>query len=487
MGSVKEETLKGTKWSLVERFSVQGIYFVLGLIMARLLSPSDYGTVGMLAIFYAISGTFIDSGFGTALVRKIDRKEEDFSTVFYTNLAVSVVCYIILFIGAPWVGDFFEMPILCPILRVQSVNLILGALMGVQVAKLTIDINFKALAQRATLAAFVSGLVGIILAYSGFGVWALVIQSIISSLVNLVFLCYYCRWYPKAGFSRKSFKELFGFGSKLLASGLLNTIYSHLTTLIIGKYFSAKDLGYYSRGTNLATFPVSNINGVLSRVTFPILSKLQNDDTRLIGVYRKYICVTSLAIFFGCTLMAAIGDPLIRFLLTDKWAEAIIYLQLFSFSIMFDHVCSINLNLLQVKGRSDLFLRLEIIKKTISTIILFASIPFGVIGICVSKIIYTQIAVFINTYYTGKLFHLGYVTQLKDFSVFLLYSIVACVPAYVMSLLRLPYLLTLIFGPMVAVALYWLLLRRNPYMLELIDTAKANFFTNEAKNNDNNG
>ena len=473
MKSVKQETLSGVKWTAIEKFSVQGIQFLLGLIMARLLSPSDYGTVGMLAIFFAVSQTFIDSGFGNALVRKIDRTETDFSTVFYFNIVVSVACYILLFTIAPWVGSFFNMSILCPRLRVQSINLILNSMMGIQVAKLTIDINFKALAKRSLWSSIVSGVFGIILAYNGFGVWALVYQSILSTFINLVFIWIYCKWKPRREFSWQSFRELFSYGSKLLLSGLLNTIYVNLTPIIIGKYFSPRDLGFYSRGTHLARYPGDNINGVLQRVTFPVFAKLQNDDEHLIHAYRKYISITSMCIFYGCVLMASIGKPLVLLLLSSKWAEAIIYLQIFSFSIMFDHINSINLNLLQVKGRSDLFLRLEIIKKTISTIILFASIPFGVIGICISKVIYTQIAVFINTYYTGKLFHLGYIDQFRDFGGYLILSIIACVPAYLLTFLDIPYIVTLILGASTSTILYFIFLRKNKYMHEVLETIKS--------------
>lgn len=468
MSSVKQETLSGVKWTAVEKFSVQGIQFLLGLIMARLLSPSDYGIIGMLGIFFAISSTFIDSGFGNALIRKIDRTETDFSTVFYFNIAISIICYIILFAIAPWVGSFFKMPVLCSILRVQSVNLILNSLMGIQVAQLTIDINFKALAKRSMLSSIISGIFGVILAYYGFGVWALVYQSILCTLINLVFIWIYCKWKPRCEFSRKSFHELFSYGSKLLMSGLLNTVYVNLTPIIIGKYFSASDLGYYSRGTHLAKYPGDNINGVLQRVTFPVFAKLQKDDKHLIHVYRKYICITSMCIFFGCVLMAAIGKPLVLLLLSSKWEDAIVYLQIYSFSIMFDHINSINLNLLQVKGRSDLFLRLEVIKKAISTIILFVSIPFGVIGICVSKIIYTQIAVFINTYYTGKLFGLGYVEQFGDFGKFLLLSVVACLPAYLFTFVDLPNIVLLASGTLSAILLYMAFLRKNSYMREVL-------------------
>ncbi|MCQ2173673.1 MAG: lipopolysaccharide biosynthesis protein [Bacteroidales bacterium] len=472
MKSVKEETLQGVKWSALEKASVLGIQFILGLIMARLLSPGDYGTVGMLSIFFAISQTFIDSGFANALIRKPDSSESDYCTAFYFNILVSIVCYSILFVIAPLVADFFHSDILCRILRIQAVSLIFNSLVSSQLARLKAALNFKALALRTFFVSVLSGVCGVILAYIGFGVWALVAQTVLSSLFNCIFIFAYCRWLPGASFSRSSFKYLWNYGSKLMASGLLNTFYTNLTPLIIGRHFTSGDLGYYSRGTSFASYPASIVKGILSSVTFPIFSKIQEDTDRLVRVYRKYICVTSLAIFFGCTLMAAIGKPLVLLLLTEKWESCVIYLQIFCFSAMFDHICSINLNLLQVTGRSDLFLRLEVIKKAIAITILFAAIPFGVIGICISKIIYTQIAMFINTHYTGKLFGLSYLTQVKDFSGFLALSILSCLPAYLFTFLDYPPVVALAFGFVSAPLIYWLMLRKNPYMKECLGIIK---------------
>ncbi len=478
MSSVKEDTIHSMKWSTIERFIVQGAYFVIGIIMARQLNPSDYGTVGVLGIFLGVSQTFIDSGFGNALIRKLDRTEVDFSTVFYFNLAVSIICYLVLFISAPYIASFFEITILCPIVRVQSLTLVFGALMGIHMTKLLIDLNFKAIAQRTILATIISGAVGIVCAYSGLGVWSLVIQNLTNVLTSVIFILLYVRWKPLLVFSKKSFCELFSFGSKLLASGLINTLFGNLNTLVIGKFFSAKDLGYYSRGTNFAQMPVSTINSILGKITYPIFSKIQNDNERLISVYRKYVCIMSIPIFFGCCLLASIGKPLILFLLTDKWSESIIYLQIFVFCIMFDHIQSINLNLLIVKGRSDLFLKLEIIKKTISIIILFASIPFGVLGICVSKILYSQIALAINTYYTGKLFNLGYLKQWGDFSIYFIISIICCIPGFIISqYVPIHPILSLCIGLTLGSILYYLMLRNNPFMKEILSTVKSGIKT----------
>ncbi len=465
--SVRQQTISSVKWTAIERFGLQGMQFALGIIMARILAPSDYGTIGMISIFLAISQSFMDSGFGIALIQKQNRTETDFSTVFYFNIAMATLCYLILFLLAPYVASFFRTPILCAVLRVQSINLLINSCMQIHVSKLTIDLDFKALAKRSIIATLLSGICGIIFAYCGFGVWALVFQGLISTAINLIFVLFYIRWKPRWEFSCSSFKELGSFGSRLLVSGLLHTIYTNMTTLVIGRYFSSKELGFYNRGTTFATLPVDTMNGILQKVTFPILSKIQDDDARLIHVYRKYICVMSIPIFWGCTLLAALAKPVILLLLTEKWVDAAIYLEIYAFAIMFDHICTINLNLLKVKGRSDLFLRLEIVKKIIAVVILFASIPFGIIGICISKVIYTQIAVYINTYYTGKLFGLSYWTQFKDYIIYFFASVIACLPVFGFTTLDLHPTIAIMFGLTSSPLIYYFILRKNADFLEL--------------------
>ena len=473
MASVKQQTIKGVIWSGVEKLSNQGIRFLVGLILARLLAPSDFGLVTMLTIFFSISNSFIDSGFGTALIRKQNRTEADFTTVFIFNVVVSFIFYIILFLIAPWVGDFFKTPILCSLLRVQSICLVFSGLMAVLNAKLTIELNFKAIAQRSILSSVVSGCVGIVLAYLGYGVWALVYQAITFSLVNLIFVWVYCKWKPKLIFSWNSFKDLGSFGSKLLAAGLLNTIYVNLTPLAIGRFYTAKDLGFYNRGAEFARMPNEVCLSVLQKVTLPIFSTIQDDETHLLNVYRKYIKITSMFLIFFSILLASLSKPVVLLLLTDKWAESIIFLQLFCFAVMFNHINTINLSLLQVKGRSDLFLRLEIIKKTIATLILFSAIPFGVLTICFSKIVYDQIAIVINTYYSGKLFNMGYFSQLKDFIGYFFASLGACLPAYLITFTNIPNIIQILLGIGFAFSIYYLFLRKDLLLIEMIDMAKS--------------
>lgn len=469
MVEVKKETLSGMKWASIERFSVMIMRFIMGIVMARLLAPDDYGLVGMLTIFMSISTVLVDSGFGEALIRKQNRTEVDFSTVFLFNLVVSLLCYIVLFFFAPVIASFFKIPLLCSIVRVEALCLILNGLVSVHIARLTIALNFKALALRMILSTLLSGIIGIICAYAGWGVWALVAQELSMAAINMIFIWIYIKWRPRLTFSMESIKDLGAYGSKLLGSGILNVVYNNLSTLIVGRFFNAKDVGNYNRGIQFASLPVDTITGILNKVLFPILVQLQDDDKRLVEVYRKYISVTSLFIFFGCVLMAAIAKPLILFLLTDKWYEAILILQVFCFSAMFDHINRINLSLLKVKGRTDLFLKLDVIKKTIGTLGLFASIPFGVIGICVARVITTQIAIILNTYYTGRFFNMGYFSQTRDFGGFLVISIIACVPTYLMSFTNLPNILVLCVGSLLAITLYYLILRNNIYMKECVD------------------
>lgn len=476
MGELRDKTVSGVKWSAIGRFSTQGIGFLIGLILARLLSPADYGVVGMVGIFFAIAQTFIDSGFGSALIRKNDCTDADYSTAFYFNALVGLLCCLLLSLTAPFIADFFNTPILSDIVVVMSINMFIGSLSIVQGARLTAAIDFKSQAKVSLITTLLSGIIGIAMAYNGYGVWSLVWQGVFANLVRTVLLLFITKWFPKWQFSKESFRYLFNFGSKILTASLLHTIYSNMTTMIIGKYYSARDLGYYSRGESLAALPSTNITEILGSVTYPILSKIQDDDERLIAVYRKYISITSMVIFFGMSLLAALAEPLIITLLTVKWTNSAIFLQVFCFALMFDHLCRLNLNILYVKGRSDLVLRLEIIKKTISISMIIAAIPFGVLAICIARAIYTQIAVIINTYYTGKLYGLGYFKQVKDFIKYLFYSAVAVAPAYALSFTAIHPVLVLLIGGTSASAIYWFLLRKDSNLLELFTLCKSHLF-----------
>ena len=452
---LRSQSLSGIKWSAIERFAVQGIQFVIGLILARLLTPSDYGIIGMLAIFMAISQTIIDSGFSKALIQKQDRTEIDFSTAFFFNIVVGFVCYVILFVASPYIAAFFKEPILKDVLRVLAINLFLNSLAVVPVAKLSINVDFKTQSKASIISTLLSGTLGIVLAYRGVGVWALVAQSVSHSFVNVLLLWCLLKWKPMWKYSWISFKSLFGYGGNILVAGIISTIYSNINTLVIGKFYTPKDLGYFTRGQQFPSLLSSNLTSIIQRVTFPILSKIQDDNQRLASVYRDYIKISSMGIFFLLVFLAYIAKPLITFLLTDKWIDAVIYLQVFCYAMMFDHISAINLNFLYVKGKTNLVLRLEFIKKALAFILLLISISFGVLAICLSQVVYTQIAIFINTYYTGKFLNLGYIKQLRDYIPYLIIAHIACFPTYLIrSIDGLHPIVSIILGGIVAVVLY---------------------------------
>lgn len=454
MASLKEKTVKGVVWSSVDRFFSQGIQFIFSILIARLLLPSDYGTVAMLNIFLAISQTFIDSGFGTALIRKIDRTEEDFSTVFYFNIAAALAFYGILWFTAPYIADFYDIPLLKDITRVVALTLVFGSFSGIQSAKLSIAIDFRSRAIISITVTLVTGALGLWMAYSGYGVWALVMQSMVSSLLRTILLWAFVRWMPKLVFSWKSFKELFSFGSKLLASGLLDTAYNNIYTLVIGKVFSSSALGVYSRADSLAQYPSSNITSVLQGVTFPVLSSIQNEPERLTSAYKKFIRLSAFVVFPLMIGLSAVADPLIRLVLTDKWEGAIYLLQIICFSMMWYPVHAINLNLLQVEGRSDYFLKLEIIKKIQGVIVLCITIPLGLVTMCYGRVVSSVLCLVYNTYYTKKLIDYGFASQMKDLLPILAHSLVMGVIVW-MIVLFLPSLwLQLVVGVIAGAAYY---------------------------------
>ena len=408
----------------------------------------------MLNIFLAISQTFIDSGFGTALIRKIDRTEEDFSTVFYFNIAAALAFYGILWFTAPYIADFYDIPLLKDITRVVALTLVFGSFSGIQSARLSIAIDFRSRAIISITVTLVTGALGLWMAYSGYGVWALVMQSVVSSLLRTILLWAFVRWMPKLVFSWKSFKELFSFGSKLLASGLLDTAYNNIYTLVIGKVFSSSALGVYSRADSLAQYPSSNITSVLQGVTFPVLSSIQNEPERLTSAYKKFIRLSAFVVFPLMIGLSAVADPLIRLVLTDKWEGAIYLLQIICFSMMWYPVHAINLNLLQVEGRSDYFLKLEIIKKIQGVIVLCITIPLGLVTMCYGRVVSSVLCLVYNTYYTKKLIDYGFASQMKDLLPILAHSLVMGVIVW-MIVLFLPSLwLQLVVGVIAGAAYY---------------------------------
>ena len=439
----------------MERFSVQGVQFLVMLVIARILSPKDFGLVGMLAIFLAVAQSLIDSGFSQALIRKQNRTELDNSTVFYFNIVVSVLLYILLYAIAPWVANFYDEPQLCKLMRVLCLVVIINSFAVVQRAIYTASINFKTQAKASFTAALLSGTVGIYMAINGYGVWTLVWQQLLNAGLNTLLLWIWSSWYPRLQYSWQSFRELFAFGSKLMASGLLDTIYNNMYTLVIGKVFSAASLGYYAQADRFTKLPSSNITGILQRVTYPVLCTLQDDDEKLRKDYRQLLRLSAFIIFPLMCGLAGVAHPLVILLLGEKWQFAATLIIPLCFSMMWYPIHAINLNLLQVKGRSDLFLRLEVIKKVIGVTVLIVSIPFGLLFMCYSGIVTSIVCLVINTYYTGRLINVGFLMQMKDLSGTLILSLLMFVFVFGVAFLLDNILLKLFMGIFLGITLFF--------------------------------
>lgn len=412
--SVKHQAVKGVMWSAIERFSVQGIQFVLTIIIARLILPSEYGLIAMLSIFLAIAQTFVDSGFSNALIQKKDRTEVDFSTIFYFNIFIAFVAYGVLFVSAPSIASFYKEPALTTVTRWVGLSLILNGLSVVQRAKLTVRVDFRTQAKASLVAVIISGLIGVLLAYQGYGVWALVFQTLSSSFLNTLLLWTFAKWLPLWCFSWVSFKSLFSFGSKLLLSGLLHTIYINLYSLVIGRRYSAMDVGFYNRSYQLAGFPSINIVGIITRAIYPLQCEMQDDDERLNASFTQYLRMSCYIIFPLMTVLGVLAEPLVRLLLTDKWLPSAELLSILCFAYMWYPVMVINNQILNVKGRSDYFLRAEIIKKVVAIGILCATLPFGVRVLCWGIVLYNFLDMGIIIYYSRKVISTGYREQVRN-------------------------------------------------------------------------
>jgi teichuronic acid exporter len=419
--SLTNQTVKSVAWSAVERFSVQAIQFVISIILARLVAPSEYGLIAMLTIFIAIAQSFVDSGFSNALVQKKNRTETDFSTVFYFNIVISLLVYIILFISAPYIALFYKEPLLELVCKWMGLSLIIQGLSVVQIAKLTVLLDFKTQAKASLIAVIISGLLGVFLAYHGYGVWALLVQSLLNNLLNTFFLWVFAKWIPKLIFSWQSLKTLFSFGSKLLLSGLLHTVYINLYTLVIGRKYSAMDVGYFNQSSLLARFPSVSLMAIISRAIYPIQCENKDDDEVLYSSFINYLRMSCYIIFPIMIGLAVVAKPLILVLLTDKWLPMSDLLSILCLGYMWIPIMVMNNQILNVKGRSDYFLKSEVIKKIVGIVILLVTIPFGLTVICIGLFVYNLFDMIIIIYYSKKVIDIGYYKQFE--SVFPIFSL----------------------------------------------------------------
>ena len=412
--SLKDKTINGVGWSALDSILGHGITFIVGLVLARLLSPSEYGLIGIVTIFITVFNAIIDSGFSQAVIRKADADNDDYNTMFITNMVLSVIMFFILFLCAPAIAHFFKRPELVSLTRVMGVVMIINALSITQNTVLTKRIDFKTKTKASLISAILSGVVGISMAFMGYGVWALVGQQITKQLTNTICLWVFNRWWPNFSFSQKSFKYMWGFGWKLLASGLIDTIWNQLYQVVVGKYYSPATLGQYSKAKEYASIFSTNINSIIGRVTYPVLAEIQDDKARLVRAYRRIIKTTMFVTAICMISMGAVAEPMIYCLIGPQWHQAATFLPLICISMSLYPLHAINLNMLKVQGRSDLFLGLEIIKKIIAIGPICLGIFVGIYWMVAGTVVTGIIAFFLNSYYSGKI--LGYSSwmQLKD-------------------------------------------------------------------------
>lgn len=418
--SLKSITLHALSWSFTEAVGLQLMKFVIGILLARLLFPEQFGLIAMLSVFIAVANAFIESGFGAALIQKRSATQIDHCSIFYFNIVVGLVASGILYMSAPFIATFYGQPTLTPIARAMSLIIVINSFGLIQGSILAKQIDFKTQAKVSLLAGSLSGLIGIVLAVAGFGVWSLVVQQVSLSFFQTVFLWFFNPWRPSFLFSVQSLRNMFGFGSRLLASGLLNQVFDNLYYVVIGRLFSAGPLGFFTCAMALAELPSRTLSGMVARVTFPVFSAIQDDPVRLKICLRKaltFLVLVNSPVMIG---MAVIAHPLVLVLLTEKWVACVPYLQLLCLMGLLYPLHLMNLNVLQALGRSDLFLRLEIIKKVLIVINIAVTWQYGIAAMIYGMIAFSGICYFLNSYYTGVLLRYPIGEQMRDMIAYLI-------------------------------------------------------------------
>jgi O-antigen/teichoic acid export membrane protein len=410
-------------WSAIDVAGRQGIQFVVTLVLARLLSPAEFGIIGMLSLFIALAGSFVDSGFGSALIQRKQITEADKSSVFYFNAAVGVLMALALFAAAPWISEFYREPILAPLTRWMALNLFINSLGVVQMALLTRSLNFRTSCKAGILASILSGAVAVWMAWRGYGVWSLVAQTLISNAIFTGLIWSWCPWKPILQFRAESLRSLFGFGSRLLASGLLNTFFDRIQLTVFGKAFSAVELGYYTRAFSTQQFPVGLLSAVVNRVTFPVFSQASHDTAMLRrGVQRALVSlmIPTLPMMLG---LAVVARPFVLVMFGAKWLPCVPYLQILSITGALWPIHIVNLNVITAIGRSDLFLRLEVVKKVLVALGILCTFRISVLAMVWAVLVVNVVCVVVNSYYTKSLIGYGFLNQLVDLAPFAAISV----------------------------------------------------------------
>lgn len=441
-------------WRFAERCGAQLVTFVVSIVLARILLPEDYGKIALITVFTTILQVFVDSGLGTALIQKKDADELDFSSVFYFNLVVCIVLYICMFIAAPHIAKFYNDNSLTPIIRVVSITILISGVKGIQQSYVSKNLLFKRFFYATIGGTLFSAIVGITLAYLGYGVWAIVAQQLTNTAIDTLILWVTVKWRPIKNFSWIRLKELLSFGWKMLASSLLDTVYNNMRSLIIGKMYSSSDLALYNQGNQFPNVIVNNINSSIDSVLLPTLAREQDDRIRLKKMTRRAIKISTYIMAPIMIGLAFCAEPIVRIVLTEKWIGCVPYLQIFCVSYMFQPIHTANLNAIKAMGRSDLFLKLEILKKIVGMILLFTTMWFGVMAMAYSLLVTTVTSMFINSLPNKDLLDYSFREQMLDILPAVVLAIAMGIAVSFIKLLNFGNILTLLIQVPLGVFIY---------------------------------
>lgn len=454
---LKKHTLLGLFWMFAERIGAQSVSFVVSIVLARLLAPSDYGVISLVTIFIEICNVFVSSGFGNALVQKKEADNLDFSSVFYFSFFISLLLYSIIFFGAPYLANFYDMPIVCPIVRVMGIKIIIASFNSVQRARISRNLEFKKFFWSTIIGTVISAFIGVGMAYGGLGPWALVGQYMSNSIIDTVVLILTVRWLPRLEFSFNRLKGLISYGWKILVSALIDSLYENFRSLYIGKLYSAEDLAYYTRGKQFPAIIVNNVNSSIMSVLFPVMSKKQDNKAELRAITRRSIKVSSfimMPIMFG---LAAVAEPLVKLLLTDKWLSCVPFLQILCFNSALMPIQTANVQAIYAMGRSDIGLKLNIAKKTVGFIIILISARISVLAMAYGGILIGVFASILNAAPNKKLLGYGYIQQIRDILPCVSISAVMAVVVLAIEMINLSPFITLVIQVILGFAVYVLL------------------------------
>lgn len=473
MGRIATETIKGAKWGLIQKFTLQPVQFLFGIVLARLITPEEFGILGLTSIFFAIAGQLQECGFGAALIRKQDRTEADCSTMFWYNIAASFVLSASLFLAAPWFAEFFHQPALVNITRVSAGMMFLGSTTSVHRALFSAERDFRTLALIGMVTTLAGLPVCLYLAYTGWSYWSMVIQGIVSNILSLILIWTISPWKPRLLWSNKSFKEFFGFGFKLVLSGLSNIAYFQSRQFIIGKFYSPAALGNFNKGFQLIDLPQGIMNSIVGNIIYPILVTVQNDEDKLVYVYRRYIRLNNLLAQFMLLTMTCNAQSLIIFLYGPSWEEAYIYAQLLSIGAAMTALSAVSSNIFMVKGRTDIVLKISVYLRIVSVAALLVSAQFSIIAMCYAAIFASVTWLLLVLYYTTKISKLDYKTQLTDYIPYVCYALIANIPSIYISYTDYSCFVKLLIGGGSAFTIYSciLRLRRDQEAAELLKYA----------------